>query len=176
MTLEQWLEQWTHKSGDVQARVKMALEFLQTHYGTTRSDKILNEIRCIDFSHAVSLPHIPSGTVLVGSKDPRVSPYRATYFTKSGHPSSRLGVASQGNVSYRGNLLHPTIVDKVLYRYEVLAPIPPGEALQSICAPARDNWSISGQTILTAGGGLQYLIPNMNRYLRFMAPTSADQR
>lgn len=168
MTLEQWLDQWTRKSGDVQARVKTALEFLQKHYGTARPDKILNEIRCIDFSHQVSLPFIPAGTVLVGSKDPRVSPYRATYFTKSGQPASQLGVAAQGNISHSGQLLNPTVIDKVIYRYEVIVPIPSGEVLQSICAPARDNWSLHDRTILTAGGGLQYLIPQMNRYLRFL--------
>ncbi len=168
MTLEQWLDQWKSKSKDVQDRVGMALEFLKQHYGATRTDKILSEIQCIDYSHPVSLPTLTAGTELVGSKDPRVSPYRAVYFTKSGHPVQRLGVASSGNISHKGNLLHPTVKDKVLYRYEVIVPIPQGEVLQSICAPAKDHWSILGRTILSAGGGLQYLIPSMNRYLKYL--------
>jgi hypothetical protein len=173
MTLEQWLDQWTRKPPGVQDRVQLALGFLEKHYGTDRKDKILNEIRCIDFSHPVSLPTLDAGVQLVGSKDPRVSPYRATYFTKSGHPVQRLGVASSGNIShkkpgFKANVLHPAIKDKVLYRYEVVVPIPAGEVLQSICASAKDNWSIHSQTVLADGGGLQYLIPSMNRYLRFL--------
>jgi hypothetical protein len=168
MNLKQWLDQWAYKSADVQARVKTALEFLKKHYGEDNEKKILSEIRCIDFSHAVSLPSIPSGTILVGSKDPRVSPYRSTYFTRSGHPISRLGVATQGTISHRGQLLNPKVLDKVLYRYEVVVTIPSGEVLQSVCAPARDNWSIHSQSLLVGGGGLQYLIPQMNRYLRYL--------
>jgi hypothetical protein len=163
MTLQQWLDQWKHKSSQVQDRVRVALNFLQKHYGAGREDKVLSEIRCIDFSHSVELPPIPAKTMLVGSKDPRVSPYRAVYFTKSGHPADRLGISTSG--ALRTN---PKVLDKVLYRYEVLVPIPSGEALQSICAPAADTWSIEGKKVLAAGGGLQYLIPNMNRYLRYI--------
>lgn len=84
MTLEQWLDPWKYKSTDVQQRVKLALEFLERHYGAAREEKILREIKCIDFSHPVSLPTLFLGTILVGSKDPRASPYRAVYFTKVG--------------------------------------------------------------------------------------------
>ena len=164
MTLQQWLDPWKHKSPQVQARVQVALDFLKKHYGAAREDKILSEIKCIDFSHPVELPAIAAATVLVGSKDPRVSPYRAVYFTKSGHPAERLGISTSG--ALRTN---PKVLDKVQYRYEVLVPIPSGEALQSICAPAADTWSIAGKKILAAGGGLQILIPNMNRYLRYVA-------
>ena len=61
------------------------------------------------------------------------------------------------------------MLDKILHRYEVVVPIPAGEALQSICAPAADTWSIHGQKILAGGGGLQFLILNMNRYLRYVS-------
>ena len=169
MNLNQWLDQMTRKSNEVQKRVHIALKFLQKHYGVPKEDKILSEIRCIDFSHSVSTPPLPAKTMLVGSKDPRVSPYRATYFTKSGHPVQRLGVATSGNISRHGNVLDATVRDKVVLRYEVLVPIPQGEVLQSICAPARDHWSIHGQKALVEGGGLQYLIPNMDRYLRHIA-------
>jgi hypothetical protein len=163
MTLDQWVDQWKHKSPAVQARVTTALDFLRKHYGATRQQKILDEIRCIDFSHPVNLPFIAAGTQLVGSKDPRVSPYRAVYFTKSGHPMDRLGISTAG--ALRTN---PTVADKVLFRYEVLVAIPPGEVLESTCAPAADTWSVPGRKVLAAGGGLQYLIPNMNRYLRYV--------
>lgn len=162
MTLQAWLAQWKHKSIDVQQRVETALRFLRDHYGD-REDRVLSEIRCIDFSRSVRLPSLPKGERLVGAKDARVSPYRAVYFTRSGHPIQRLGVAAEGNL--RSN---PTLLPKVLYRYEVLVPIPVGEVLESICAPAADNWSVQGQRILVAGGGLQYLIPRMNRYLHFV--------
>jgi hypothetical protein len=163
MTLQQWLDQWKHKSQAVQDRVRIALDFLQKHYGSGHADKVLSEIKCIDFSHPVELPAIPPGTKLVGSKDPRVSPYRAVYFTRSGHPAGRLGVSTAGALKS-----NPKVLDKVLYRYEVLVPIPSGEVLQSVCAPAADTWSIEGQKILVAGGGLQYLIPNLNRFLRYV--------
>jgi Bacterial toxin 46 len=163
MTLQQWLDQWKHKSPEVQGRVHVALDFLQKHYGAKNEKKILDEIRCIDFSRPVELPAIPARTILVGSKDARVSPYRAVYFTKSGHPVERLGISPQGALK-----TSPKVLDKVLNRYEVLVPIPSGEALQSTCAPAADTWSVEGRKVLAGGGGLQYLIPKMNRYLRYI--------
>ena len=39
MTLQQWLEQWEQKSPEVQRRVRVALDFLQKHYGVGRSDE-----------------------------------------------------------------------------------------------------------------------------------------
>lgn len=163
MTLQQWLDQWQYKSSAVQARVAMALDFLEQHYGKSTPDKVLSEIKCIDFSHPVELPMLPAFTSLVGSKDPRVSPYRAVYFTKSGHPADRLGISTTG--ALRTNT---KVLDKALYRYEVLRAIPKGEVLQSTCAPAADTWSVQGQRIMAGGGGLQYLIPNMNRYMRYV--------
>jgi hypothetical protein len=170
MTLQQWLDQWKHKSQEVQDRVRVALDFMRKHYGT-RDDKILSEMRCIDFSRPIELPALQRGTILVGSKDPRVSPYRAVYFTRSGHPMDRLGISTRGALRTDPRA---TEVDKTLYRYEVIARIPSGEALASTCAPAADTWSIPktkwtpGKTVLAAGGGLQYLIPMMNQYLRFI--------
>ena len=162
MTLGQWLEGWTRKSVEVQTRVKTALDFLQKHYGNNGA-KILSEIKCIDFSRSVGLPNLMQGTKLVGSKDPRISPYRAVYFTRSGHPAERLGISTDGNLKS-----NPKILAKVLNRYEVMVGIPCGEVLESICAPASDSWSIKDRTVLAAGGGIQYLIPKMNRYLRFI--------
>ena len=163
MALQQWLDQWRHKSRDVQDRVQVALEFMQKHYGATSFDKILREIRCIDFSRSVQLPTIPVNTRLVGFKDPRVSPYRSVYFTKSGHPVHRLGVSTSGALH-----TNPKVLPKTLYRYVVLVAIPVGEVLQSTCAPAADTWSIERRKIMAAGGGLQYFIPNMNRYLKYL--------
>jgi hypothetical protein len=163
VNLQDWLDQWQHKSPAVQARVNTALDFLTTHYGADRPGKILSEIKCIDFSHPVELPELPAHTRLVGSKDPRVSPYRAVYFTRSGTPTDRLGVSDRG--ALRTN---PAVVQKALYRYEVLVPVPRGEVLQSVCAAAADTWSIDQQKTLVNGGGVQYLIPRMNRYLRYL--------
>ena len=162
MTLDQWLEPWTRKSTEVQTRVKTALDFLRKHYGNNDA-KILSEIKCIDFSRPVGLPNLLRGMKLTGSKDPRNSPYRAVYFTRSGHPAERLGIATEGNLHS-----NPKIMAKVLNRYEVIVLVPQGEVLESICAPASDHWSVKGRTVLASGGGVQYLIPNMNRYLRFI--------
>lgn len=163
MDLNTWLAQWAHKSQEVQGRVRTARTFLQQHY-PTRPDRILSEIRCIDFSRPVSVPSLPVGTQLVGFKDPRVSPYRASYFTRAGIPMERLGVSSSGNLR-----TSPKVLPKTLYRYEVLVTIPEGEVLESTCGPAADMWSIIDRKVLASGGGLQYLIPHMNRYLRFIA-------
>lgn len=58
----------------------------------------------------------------------------------------------------------------IKHRYEVLVMIPQGEVLQSICGPPKDPWSIAGRQVLVAGGGVQFLIPRMNRYLRHPSP------
>ncbi len=172
--LNQWLTQPTHKSPEVQARVFRAFRFLQTQYPAKNPGSILSELKCIDFSHPVELPSLSPGTVLVGFKDPRVSPYRSAYFTKSGYPVGRLGVADHSRLRTNQKTL-----DKVQNRYEVIVAIPVGEVLESICAPAEDKHSMAlpqGQKpskgargILAAGGALQYLIPRMTRYLRYVA-------
>jgi len=163
MTLQQWLDQWRYKSRDVQDRVQIALEFMQKHYGATSANTILSQMQCIDFSRSVQLPRIPVNTRLVGFKDPRVPPDRSAYFTKSGYPVYRLGTSPNGAVDE-----DPEVLPKTLYRYVVLVAIPVGEVLQSTCAPAADERSIKGRKIQAAGGGLQYLIPNMKRYLKHL--------
>lgn len=163
VTLQQWLDQWQHKSHEVQNRVRVAHDFLQKHYAARGDDDVLSRIRCIDFSHAVEMPTLSRGRVLVGMKDPRVSPYRSAYFTEPGHPVRRLGVASIGNLR-----TDPTVLEKIQNRYEVMVDIPVGEVLKSTCAPAADTRSVQKSRILADGGGLQYEIPNMNRYLRFV--------
>ena len=164
MTLQQWLDQSHHQSREVQDRVRLAIDFLQRHYGVAHAERVLSEIQCIDFSQPVELPAIPARTILVGSKDRRDSPSRTVYFTKSEHSIDGLGVAASGPAR-----TNPKVLDEVPHRYEVLVPIPSGEALQSMCAPDADTWSVEGRKLLAAGGGHQFLIPNMNRYLRFMA-------
>jgi hypothetical protein len=162
MTLQQWLDQSQQQSREVQDRVRLAVDFLQRHYGVARAERVLSEIQCIDFSQPVELPAIPAQTILVGSKDRRDAPSRTVYFTKSAIDD--LGAASNGRLR-----TNPKVLDEVPHRYEVLVPIPSGEALQSMCAPDADTWSVEGRKLLAAGGGHQFLIPNMNRYLRFMA-------
>ena len=162
MILQQWIDQWKHKSPDVQVRVKTALDFLRNHYGNNDA-RILGEIKCIDFSRPVSLPTLMRGEKLIGSKDPRISPYRAIYFTRSGNPANRLGISTESNLK-----TNPKIVEKVVNRYEVVVTIPTGQVLESTCAPAADTWSIKGQQVLAGGGGRQFLIPRINLYLRFI--------
>ena len=174
-SLELWLAQWNGKSAPVRARVQRALDFHRGHYPDRTEQRLLDELRCIDFSHPVELPSLSPGTVLVGFKDPRVSPYRSAYFTKSGYPVGRLGVADHSRLRTTQKTL-----DKVQNRYEVIVAIPVGEILESICAPAEDKHSMplppgqqppkSARGILAAGGALQYLIPRMTRYLRYVTP------
>ncbi len=169
MQLSNWLEQQRRKSKTVNDKVDLALAFMQNHYGNN-DRKILSEMRCIDFSKQVEGVGLDRGTILVGYKDPRVSPYRSSYFTRSGHPASRLGIATESRPSYKDRKTGKkysadTTLEKVIRRYEVMVPITKKDALMSYCAPAADNWS-TGKKVLAAGGGLQYLIPQANRFLR----------
>lgn len=176
MTLEEWLEGKQSTSGNSpewQTRVDIALGFLKSHY--QYDGQILNEIKCIDFSKEVSTPTVARDTMLVGFKDPRISPYRSKYFTKSGYSVQSLGISPYGRPSFKdrktgASWTAGSVMEKVMHRYEVLVSIPPTEVLMSSCAPAADNWSLEGKTILAAGGGLQYLIPNANRFLRYIEP------
>lgn len=176
MTLEKWLEGKQATSGNSpewQTRVDIALTFLKSHYA--HEGQILSEIKCIDFSKEVSTPMLARETMLVGFKDPRISPYRSKYFTKSGYSAQRLGISTYGRPSFKDRETGATwtagsALEKVMLRYEVMVSIPPTEVLMSSCAPAADTWSLEGKTILAAGGGLQYLIPNANRFLRYIEP------
>ncbi len=161
-TLDKWLEPWTRKSQSVQLRLSTALAFLQKHYA--RPEDVLSRMRAIDFSREVALTAIPAKSALVASRDPRVSPAKGVWFTKSGHPVQRLGVASAGNTKE-----DPREVRKVLYRYLVVSSIPASEVLMSRAAAAADTWSSQSRVALSAGGGLQYLIPNHRKFLKVEA-------
>ena len=173
MDLNQWLDQQRRKSKQVNDKVDAALDFMRHQYGSN-DRKILNEIRCIDFSKDVKGVSIAKRTILVGYKDPRVSPYKSSYFTRSGNPADRLGVSTVGRPAHYDHAKKKVTweagktLDKVIRRYEVLIPLTPKDALMSTCAPAADTWSVQGKKVLAAGGGLQYLIPQANRFLKFL--------
>lgn len=172
MKLSDWLAQQHRKSKQVNDKVEVALAFMRLHYGSN-DDKILSEIRCIDFSKKVEGVFISRGTILVGYKDPRVSPYRSSYFTRSGHTADRAGISTVSRPAYKDRETSKqysaqTTLEKVIRRYEIMVPLTPKDALMSYCSPAADTWSIEGKKVLAAGGGLQYLIPEANRFLRFI--------
>ena len=99
MDLTQWLDQQRRKSKQVNDKVDAALDFMRHQYGSNER-KILNEIRCIDFSKDVKGVSIAKRTILVGYKDPRVSPYKSSYFTRSGNSADRLGVSTVGRPAH----------------------------------------------------------------------------
>jgi hypothetical protein len=123
----------------------------------------MGEIDFIDFTYPVRDVRIAKGTKLTGFKDPRVSPFRTTFFTVPGTPAEILGVHTEGNLK-----TNPKTLYKVLNEYEVLVDIP--HALESVSADGIDAWSEKGQTHPVAGGGWQYKIPHPERYMRYTTP------
>lgn len=158
--LDLWMEQWAAKPEHIRANLNTAHRFLTTHFG---ADDALSRIRCIDFSHPVRLPRIPRGTEFVSFVDPRIPPQRSTSFTLPGYSTWSLGISNvsrppQGSMALK----------RFARRFVVAVEIPEGDVLESVCAPARDHWSIENQIVLAAGGGIQFLIPWATRYLRAM--------
>jgi hypothetical protein len=123
----------------------------------------MGEIDFIDFNYPVRDVRIEKGTRLAGFKDPRVSPFRTTFFTVPGTPAEILGVHGAGNLK-----TNPRTLNKVLNEYEVLVAIP--HALESVCADGIDAWSEKGREHPVAGGGWQYKIPSPERYVRYTTP------
>jgi hypothetical protein len=123
----------------------------------------MGEIDFIDFDYPVRDVRIERGTRLAGFKDPRVSPFRTTFFCIPGTPNEILGVHTAGNLK-----THPKVLDKVLNEYEVLVPVP--HALESVCADGIDAWSEKGQAHPVGGGGWQYKIPRPELYVRYTTP------
>src|SRR5262245_41323355 len=123
----------------------------------------LGEIDFIDFNYPVRDVRIEKGTRLSGFKDPRVSPFRTTFFCIPGTPAEILGVHTAGNLK-----TNPRTMNKVLNEYEVLVTIP--HALESVCADGIDAWSEQGHAHPVAGGGWQYKVPNPERYIRYTTP------
>jgi len=150
-------------SGIKKESINYALGFMKKHFLNFSNKNIFSELICIDFSYPVKIVNIRPGTELVAFRDPRVSPFRGKYFTKSGHPADRLGIHTESTV---GN--NPTEKTKTLVRYTVRVYIP--EVLESRCAAASDRWSIQDRNILAAGGALQYLIPHPERYVTYTTP------
>jgi len=149
------LAKWRSTMTVQEYRRKVASEF----YRIFCPDRI-GEIEFIDFNYPVRDVRIEKGTKLSGFKDPRVSPFRTTFFTVPGTPAEILGVHAVGNLK-----TNPKTLGKVLNEYEVLVPI--AHALESVCADGIDAWSEKGQAHPVAGGGWQYKVPHPERYLRY---------
>lgn len=172
-TRQQWMEStpepdilklyFDSYKGVKKDRVDFALKFMKKHFPDYNNKNIFSELVCIDFSSPVKVVSIRPETELVAFRDPRVSPFRGRYFTKSGYPAERLGIHTESTM---GN---PVVkMDKTQVRYRVQVHIP--EVLESRCAATSDLWSVRDRYSLTAGGALQFLIPNPNRYLIYSTP------
>ena len=141
-----------------QYRRNVATDF----YRTFAPDR-MGEIDFIDFNYPVRDVRIEKGARLSGFKDPRVSPFRTTFFCIPGTPNEIVGVHTAGSLKSHTRVLH-----KVLNEYEVLVAIP--HALESVCADGIDAWSEQGKLHPVAGGGWQYKIPHPERYVRYTTP------
>jgi hypothetical protein len=131
-------------------------------YQTFCPDRIV-EVEFIDFNYPVRDVRIEKGTRLWGFKDPRVSPYKTTFFCIPGTPVQILGVHGFGNLK-----TNPKAKAKILNEYEVLVPIQ--HALESVCADGLDAWSEKGSVHPVGGGGWQYKVPHPERYVRYTMP------
>ena len=138
---------------------ELAKEFYQAHF-----PKSLGELEYIDFNYPVKIVRIERGTELWGFKDPRVSPFKTTFFTAHGTPIDILGVSDTGNLRKTNH----KVEKRVLNKYEVMATVP--GALLSLCASGIDKWSIWGVEKPVMGGGWQFKIPEPHRYLRYTTP------
>jgi hypothetical protein len=123
----------------------------------------MGEVDFIDFNYPVRDVRIEKGVRLSGFKDPRVSPFKTTFFCLSGTPVQILGVHNSGNLK-----TNPKAISKVLNEYEVQVSIP--HALESVCAAGLDAWSVKGQKHPVGGGGWQYKVPHPERYVRYITP------
>ena len=123
----------------------------------------MGELDFIDFNYPVRDVTIERGTRLWGFKDPRVSPYRSTFFCIPGTPLAILGVHGVGTLKTHSRAMH-----KVLNEYEVLVAVP--HALESVCADGIDAWSMHDHKHAVQGGGWQYKIPHPERYIRYTTP------
>ncbi len=150
-------------SGIKKVRYDFALGFMKRHLAGYSNKSIFSELVCIDFSYPVKTVSIRPGTELVAFRDPRISPFRGRYFTKSGHPADKLGIHTGSTI---GN--HSVEKAKTLVRYTVKVHIP--EVLESRCAATSDIWSMRDRSLLAAGGALQYLIPNPKLYITYTTP------
>ena len=149
------LAKWRAPSNAQQHRRRIAEQFYRMF-----CPERIGEIEFIDLNYPVRDVRIEKGTRLSGFKDPRVSPFRTTFFTVPGTPADILGVHTAGNLK-----TNPKTLGKVLNEYEVLVPIP--HALESVCADGIDAWSEKGQAHPVGGGGWQYKIPHPERYIRY---------
>jgi Bacterial toxin 46 len=140
------------------ARRKIATDFYQRFFPGN-----MDQIEFIDFNHPVREVRIEKGTRLWGFKDPRISPFKTTFFCIPGTPREKLGVHGAGNLK-----TNPKALDKVLNQYEVLVAIP--QALESVCADGLDAWSEKGRVHPVTGGGWQYKVPDPPRYVRYTTP------
>jgi len=159
--LQTWLGQW---HGPKRKRMDIALQFFKKHFSHYEDKHVLSELMCVDFAYPVQVVPLPAKTELVAYKDPRISPFRGKYFTRSGYPAHRLGISSESRL----RILSAGIERKTLVRYTVNVRIP--EVLESVCAAASDRWSDELKPALVNGGGHQYVIPKAHMHMIYTTP------
>lgn len=161
-TLQQYLDM-QRSNPAVYQKVTFALAFFRQHFPWKLPEDLVSELVCHDYSQAVTIASLSVGTSLIGYKSPDSNPVGGSYFAPVGTPIPRLGLGFQSRLSTGA------VVPKKLFRYRVKATIP--AALQSICAPARDTWSIGkdgsnpGLAQYGGGGATQYVIPKAGTFL-----------
>lgn len=160
VTLQAWRDQHKARGKSYLDRIDLVIAFLHRHFPGLSDLDTVDRLRGVDFSHPVATVALLKGTRLVSYRDPRLSAYRGTWFTRSGVPLDRLGLNPRSTLK-----TSPKPLEKVRLEFDVAVPIP--EALETIAAAAADKWSdrAGGAKHPAAGGGKQYLVPQPQRHL-----------
>lgn len=107
-----------------------------------KKERIRNHLKGVDFSKPVKITRLPPKTPLIQYQKPG-DPV-GNYFAPPGTPAKKLGIDPTGKVS------KPYTTTKEI------------EVLESTTSPIKDKWSTPGKTVITEGGGTQYVVKDPN--------------
>ena len=146
-----------------EARVRDAYAFYRKGWSGGKEADIVSQLAGIDFNFPVNAAlTLDAGTLLASFRHPKISAFRGRYFSRYEDNAK----PTQNGVSARATLrTMPKIRAKVKNLYEVVKPVPAGEALESISAPVVDNWSVEDIPEITRGGATQIFIPSPHLYV-----------
>jgi hypothetical protein len=146
----------------VAARQALAADFYKRSIPGLKPADLDSHLHGIDFNHPVYTVSIPPGGA--GPQGNQLHQHSfpgggaGQYFThEPGVTANQLGANDRVLVAGDGNT-PARIVPRESRVYEV-HPNQPAEGLRSTAAPVEDYWSISGQPVMTKGGGTQTMIP-----------------
>lgn len=145
------------------AREASARDFYKKNCPGMKPSKLESHLNGIDFNHPVEVVTIPPGGD--GPKGNQLHQYSfpgggpGQYFTHEPDTTpSQLGINDRVLVPASGDT-PPRIVPREPRVYEADSGTPV-QGLRSTAAPVEDDWSVSGQPVMTQGGGSQTMAPD----------------